>query len=184
MRVVAGQLKSRKIQTLKGDSSRPSSDKLRAAVFNSLGTYFSEGHVLDLFSGSGAMSFEAISRGFDHATLFEINSKACAIIKNNIQSLNINNQCTLICGDALTQYSKVKDKVDLVIMDPPYAYPHYEDLLTKIISSDILNLDAILLVESDSKKVLPDEILDYHLYKQKTYGGSCIRYYERVSHDE
>lgn len=184
MRIVAGQLKSRKIQTLKGDTSRPSSNKLRAAVFNSLGTYFSSGHVLDLFAGSGAMSFEALSRGFNKATLFELDRKACHNIKSNITSLNLEGNCTLICGDAMTQVSKITHKVDLVIMDPPYAYAHYVELLKKVLSCGILSDDAVLLVESDSKKELPEKILNYQIYKQKTYGGSCIRYYERVNHDE
>lgn len=184
MRIVAGEFKSRKIQTLKGDTSRPSSNKLRAAVFNSMGTYFSGGHVLDLFAGTGAMSFEAISRGFSKATLFEIDKKAFLNIKNNIKDLELENKCTLICGDAMSQFSKMNSSVDLVIMDPPYAYNHYVELLTKVISSGLLNDDAIILVESDSKKELPNLILNYEVFKQKTYGGSCIRYYERVNSDE
>ena len=184
MRIVAGHLKSRRIQTLKGDTSRPSSNKLRAAVFNSMGTYFAKGHVLDLFAGTGAMSFEALSRGFDQATLFEINNKACKNIKNNIKSLELDNECSLVCGDAMSQFQRVNDKVDLVIMDPPYAYPHYLELLTKIISSYMLNEGAVILVESDSKKELPEKILNFEVSKQKTYGGSCIRYYERMNCDE
>ena len=184
MRIVAGQLKSRKIQTLKGDTSRPSSNKLRAAVYNSMGTYFTQGHVLDLFAGTGAMSFEALSRGFEQATLFEINNKDCLNIKFNIKNLGLENQCTLICGDAMSQFQRMSEKVDLVIMDPPYAYPLYVELLTKIISSNILNDDALILVESDSKKDLPEIILNFGLSKRKIYGGSCIRYYERMNCDE
>ena len=84
MRIISGKYAKRNLFTLKSNRTRPTSDKVKESLFNSLGQFFNGGNVLDLYAGSGALGIEAVSRGCDHASLVDINHAACSIIKKNV----------------------------------------------------------------------------------------------------
>src|SRR5690625_4954895 len=89
MRVISGEFKGRRLKAVPGNSTRPTSDKIKESVFHMLGPYFSGGHCLDLFAGSGALGIEALSRGINNVHFNDRNGKAIQTIKNNLQMLNV-----------------------------------------------------------------------------------------------
>ena len=121
MRVVAGTVGGRPLKTLDGKITRPTTDKVKGAIFNMIGPYFDGGRVLDLFSGSGSLAIEAISRGMDEAVLVERNRQAQAIITENIKMTKAQNQFHLLKMDANKAIGVLKGPFDLVLLDPPYA---------------------------------------------------------------
>lgn len=177
MRIVAGSLGSRKIKSLKTNQSRPTSEKIRSAIFDHLGSSFSEGSFLDLFSGTGAMSFEAISRGFDFAVLVEKDRKAFGIIKENIKDLNLEDSTKVLNMDAKRFLKTNHEKFDLIFMDPPYNYDEIEQLLVEIDKLEILREKGYCIVETDKNVNLADNLSTLHKYQLKKYGNTLIHYY-------
>ena len=102
MRIVAGEYSSRKLETLKGDATRPTLDKVREAVFSSLGVFFAGGAVLDLYAGSGAIGLEALSRGMDQAVFVDSSREAVRVIRNNIASLKAGERSRVLCTKAVS----------------------------------------------------------------------------------
>ncbi len=178
MRIVAGEYGSRKIKTLKGKHTRPTSSKVRAAIFDHYGSYFEGGYFLDLFAGSGAMGLEALSRGFEHASFIEKDSKALRVVQENIELLQVSDKASLYRGDALSQMAKLAHRYDLIFIDPPYAYPHAEKLLKEIIALEVLAPNAYCVFETN--QVLKEEYADLKCYQYKEYGDTKVYFYQRA----
>ncbi len=133
MRVVAGDLRGRRIESPSGDATRPTTDKVREAVFNALGSLdVVEGaRVLDLFAGTGAMGIEALSRGAAHCVFVERDRQALDVLRRNISQLGIGDRSTVVAADAHAAVVQHRD-VDLVIADPPYGYSSWSQLLRDV----------------------------------------------------
>lgn len=122
-RIIAGTYGGRRIQTPKGDGTRPTSDRVREALFSSLESElggFDDLHVLDLFAGSGALGLEALSRGAEHAVLVEASAKAASVIQANVRDLGASAAVQRVKAETYTQQSR-DSAFDLVFVDPPYA---------------------------------------------------------------
>src|SRR5699024_868911 len=125
MRVVAGLHKGRKLKAVSGSTTRPKADKVKEAVFQVMGPFFSGGKVLDLFAGSGALGIEALSRGMESAFFIDKQSKAIHTIHDNLKSLSIADQAEVYRNDAfraLQLLSKRQLQFDLILLDPPYGH--------------------------------------------------------------
>ena len=146
MRIIAGKFKSRRLKTLKGDQTRPSSDRLKEAMFNQLGPYFEKGTFLDIFGGSGAVGLEALSRGMDKVTFIEKNPKAAKIIKENSKLLDVLEHITLQVGDVKRLLKTINEKYDIIFMDPPYEYQDIDTIVE--MASNHLKENGWLIVET------------------------------------
>ena len=152
MRIISGKYAKRNLFTLKSNRTRPTSDKVKESLFNSLGQFFQGGNVLDLYAGSGALGIEAVSRGCDHASLVDINHAACTIIKKNValtkeeQRFNVYNMRS---SAALKLFSENDEKFDLVFLDPPYAKEKIAKDMLQMVKSNLLNNHAIVVAETD-----------------------------------
>src|SRR5699024_8593559 len=134
-RIIAGEFKSRIIKAVPGKRTRPTSDKIKEAIFHKLGPYFSGGFCLDLFAGSGSLGIEAISRRMDYTTFVEKNNEAAKVIQHNVQQLNIGEQSEILKMDAfkaLSLLNRQHKQFDLLLLDPPYEIVSYEKLLKEI----------------------------------------------------
>lgn len=164
MRIVGGIYKRRLI-TYPDDAEhiRPTKDRVREAIFSALGD-LSNYRGLDLYSGSGAMGIEGLSRGCSFMTFVDQNKVAILTTKNNLSSLKINNAEVLFMSDvdAIEVFTKKKQKFDIVFLDPPYKLGKYEEIISLIIKNDLLNENAIIVIESDHDVLLPSSI-----YKQR-----------------
>ena len=180
MRIVGGEFSSRKIITSSGRSTRPTLDKVREAVFSSLGGLFDGGTVLDLYAGSGAVGLEALSRGYDRAIFADISKDAIRSIRENIHSLNVE-ECTEVFAmkdmKALALLSQRGMKLDLVCLDPPYALQHNHEVLTFLDEHHMLNSGARVVIESLKEETYDVDYPGLHPYKEKVYGISKITYY-------
>lgn len=180
MRIVAGKYRSIKLDTIEGTQTRPTADRIKEAVFSSIGPYFYGGRMLDCYAGSGNIGLEALSRGMDEVDAFEISDKACTCIMNNVKKLKVMDQYRLHRCDVFVHIHDLKGCYDLIYIDPPYAKQKNEQLLEKISNQELLSEDGILIVESLKEDEFKEEIGNLKCYKTAFYGITKISYYKRV----
>ena len=179
MRVVSGNYGGRPLKTLDGKTTRPTSDKVRGAIFNMIGPYFEGGRVLDLFAGSGGLSIEAVSRGMDSAVLVERDRKAQAIIRENISMTKEADKFQLLAMEANQALGQLTGTFDVVFLDPPYAKEEIMDNIQQLCQRMLLAEDVMVVCETDKAVDLPEEIADLGIWKQKVYGISKVTVYVR-----
>jgi 16S rRNA (guanine966-N2)-methyltransferase len=163
VRVVAGIARGRRLGAPKGDVTRPTSDFVREAIFNSLQSHVDlvGATVLDLFAGTGALGIEALSRGAACATFVEDHRAALTALRANLEATGMVAQATVLAGDATRLELPA---VDLAFADPPYAFTAWEPLLSRI--------DAdLVVVESDREIGLPDP---WRVLRSKRYGTTVV----------
>ena len=179
LRVVAGEFGGRPLKTLEGKTTRPTTDKVKGAIFNMIGPFFDGGRVLDLFSGSGSLAIEAISRGMSSAVLVEKDRRAQAVIQENIKMTKSEKQFQLLKMDAARALTQLTGKFDLVLLDPPYAKEQIVANITQLEEQGLLAEEVMLVCETDMAVDLPEEISNFGIWKQKTYGISKVTVYVR-----
>jgi 16S rRNA (guanine966-N2)-methyltransferase len=172
LRIVAGTARGRRIDVPPGSGTRPTSDRVREAIFNALDSLgaIDGARVLDGFAGSGALGIEALSRGAAHATFADTDAQATAVVEANLRALGL--------GDAASVATRTADRAlgsggpfDLVLLDPPYAYEGWDELLTDLLG--VLSAGAVVVIESDREVSLPP---DLRCVRTKTYGGTVVQF--------
>ena len=146
LRIIGGQFKGRILKTPKGSLTRPTQGMLRESVFNICQLQIEGGNFLDLFAGSGAMGLESISRGAAHATLVEKDRNALIAIRENIASLQIESQVSLMTCSAEVALQRLASPFDIIYIDPPYALPA-APLVEKVLGAKLLAPQGILFIE-------------------------------------
>ena len=179
LRVVAGEFGGRPLKTLEGKTTRPTTDKVKGAIFNMIGPFFDGGRVLDLFSGSGSLAIEAISRGMSSAVLVEKDRRAQVVIQENIKMTKSEKQFQLLKMDAARALTQLTGQFDLVLLDPPYAKEQIVANITQLEEQGLLSEEVMLVCETDKPVDLPEEISNFGIWKQKTYGISKVTVYVR-----
>lgn len=173
MRVIAGNYKGRTIKPVPGKYTRPTSDKVKEAIFHMMGPFFSGGKCLDLFAGSGSLGLEALSRGMEHVTFVDQQGRAIQTINDNLKTLNINTRAEVYRMDAfraLHMLAKQQSMFELILIDPPYLKVDYELLLNKLIDLKLMQANGIIYCEHGSEETLPSSIPHLTLVKQVNYG--------------
>lgn len=152
-RIVAGELRGRKLKSLppRLDGVRPSSARVRSAIFDRLQRHVRGAHVLDLFAGSGALAIEALSRGASTATLVEIQPRLVEFLRGQLAELGLDERAELWTGDAREFLAQpARRAFDLVLVDPPYAERQlYVDIASALIDGGWLAESAVLVAEHD-----------------------------------
>lgn len=175
MRIVAGELRGRRIVAPKGTATRPTTDKARQATFNALGSLnvIVDAHVVDLFAGSGALGIEALSRGATHCTFIERDRFALDALRLNIETLELSERASVIRGDGLAHVGSVGEAT-LVLADPPYEFGEWPKLL---------NCSIAALVVAESDRELTSEIagcIDWQVIRVKRYGRAYVTFIQRI----
>ena len=179
MKIVSGIYGGRPLKTLEGKTTRPTSDKVRGAIFNMIGPYFEGGRVLDLYAGSGALSIEAVSRGMSSAVLVERDRKAQAIVSENIQITKEVGKFQLLKMDAERALEQVSGEFDIIFLDPPYAKEQIVADIEKMAERELFSEDIMVVCETDKAVELPEEIACLGIWKEKIYGISKVTVYVR-----
>lgn len=179
MRVVAGEFGGRPLKTLDGKTTRPTTDKVKGAMFNMIGPFFEKGRALDLYAGSGSLAIEAISRGMELAVLVERDHKAQTIIQENIKMTKAEKCFTLLKMEASRAISQLTGQFDVVFLDPPYAKEEIVKTITELEERGLLSQEVLLVCETDKAVDLPEEISSFGIWKQKVYGISKVTVYVR-----
>ena len=179
MKIVSGIYGGRPLKTLEGKTTRPTSDKVRGAIFNMIGPYFEGGRVLDLYAGSGGLAIEAVSRGMSSAVLVERDRKAQTIVAENIQMTKDVGKFQLLKMDAERALEQVSEEFDLIFLDPPYAKEQIVADIEKMAERELFSEDVMVVCETDKAVDLPEEIACLGIWKEKIYGISKVTVYVR-----
>ena len=178
MRIISGDFRSRKIEEVKSDKTRPTTDRNREALFNILGQYFSGGEMLDLFAGSGALGIEALSRGINKAYFIDNYFLAQKTIYNNLKNLKLTDRGFVIKEDAFVFLKNTNIQFDLIIVDPPYALDKYDLILELIVTRHLIKNNGIIVFEADKKTELIQEYQNFFKYKEKIFGNTKFAFYK------
>jgi 16S rRNA (guanine966-N2)-methyltransferase len=170
MRVVAGDMRGRKIEAPPGNDTRPTTDKVREAVFNALGSLdlIRDAVVVDLYAGSGALGIEALSRGAATCTFVERDRTALRTLRANIEHLGIERRSKVVAGDALVQARGLP--ADVVLADPPYGFDSWPALLQAVTAD-------FVVAEADREVEPPD---GWRSIRAKRYGRTWVTFLERT----
>lgn len=182
MRVISGNYRGRRLKSLDGDNTRPTTDKVKESIFNMIGPYFDGGTALDLFAGSGSLAIEAVSRGMDQAVCVERNFQAMKVIKENIALTKEPEKFIMKKMDANKALPLLKEEgyqFHLVLLDPPYAKQEIEQQLLKLVDLELLTDDVIIVCETDKTVELAENIGALTRYREQNYGMTKISLYEK-----
>lgn len=159
MRIITGKAKGIRLETLEGEKTRPTSERVKEAVFSMLQFDIEGRRVLDLFAGSGQMALEAISRGAKEAILVDKAKDAVAVINKNIAKTKLTEACRVFCldwSDYIRRFSG--EKFDIIFLDPPYAAGLYAPALSALLSADMLKPTTLIVCESDSAEIFAKDV--------------------------
>jgi 16S rRNA (guanine(966)-N(2))-methyltransferase RsmD len=178
MRIVGGSLSGRVLRAPKGAATRPTSEKVREAVFNILGRSIEGAAVLDLFAGSGALGIEALSRGAAHATFVDSGKLPIQTLTANLAELGLADRATVVQADVVRHVARLAGPYQLVFVDPPYA----SDLAVRAVGAlppACLAADAQIVIEHDRRHVPPDALGSLLRTDQRRYGDTSVSFYTR-----
>lgn len=151
-----------KLDTLSGEDTRPTLDRVKEALFNIIQNYIYDAKVLDLFSGSGAIAIESISRGAKYAVSCDNSRKAIQIIKANIQKCHFEKEIELINKDYRKALEEIRNKkFDIIFLDPPYKTDFGINAIEIIMENDMLEEEGIIIFETDREDEYIDSIKEY-----------------------
>ncbi len=174
MRVVAGTVKGHRLQAPRGLETRPTSDKVREAIFSILAGSFVDEHVLDLFAGTGALGIEALSRGAAEAVFVERRPAACQIIQANLKHTHLESKARVLCVPAERALANLDQPFGLVLLDPPYAYPGLEGIMMMVGGARVLGDETVVVFEHSPRFVVAERYGGLRLWRQKVYGDTAV----------
>ncbi len=187
MRVIAGTSRGRRLTEFKGKNIRPTPDRVREALFSILQSKlgsFKGLKVLDLFSGSGSLAIEALSRGADSALLVEKDSAAGKIILENIQRCQFEERTLLLIKDVFSALKDLKDSFELIFLDPPYNKSLAERAVRLIEELEILSHNGLICAETGANEIMPEQVGAFIRDDQRRYGSVMIHFYSISSEGE
>lgn len=181
MRIIAGEMRGRQLKTVEGTQTRPTSDKVKGAIFNVLGDKVLDARVLDLFAGTGNLAIEALSRGSREAVLVEKSFDAHKVIHHNLEKIGVSYKARLLLMDAFKYINRYPSEVfNLIFLDPPYR----EGLVSKAILTlkeySYLAPFGVIVAETAKDEELNDEIYPFEIRKTGEYGDTKVWYLQRM----
>lgn len=188
IRIIAGRWRGRRLVFPAVTNLRPTGDRVRETLFNWLQPVIDGAHCLDLFAGSGALGFEASSRGAAHVTLIENHAEAAATLQQHQQTLTDTKpdgvpagELRMIHGEALSwlQQHQSAHTFDIVFLDPPFAMEGVAELTAALESSNLLAEECWIYLESAARQSVPKLPENWHCHREKSAGEVCYRLYRR-----
>ncbi len=177
MRIIAGEFKGRRLFTPKDNKIRPTTDKVKESIFSMIAPYLEDAIVVDLFSGTGNLGLEAISRGAKRCYFGDNSRDSMALTKQNIAHCKQEENSVTILGDFEFVLKKISEKADLFFLDPPYKEGLITSCFKIIAEQSLLSEEGIILAEHGTREKLADEIYGFVKLKEKTYGTITISIY-------
>lgn len=174
MRIITGEAKGKRLLTLEGDATRPTSERIKGAIFSAIQFDLENRRVLDLFAGSGQMGLEALSRGAQAATFIDSSREAMEIVKKNAKSTGFFDRSHFLVSEAANYVRKAsgREKFDLVFIDPPYASEKCAECAGLLVKHGVIIPGAIVVLESGEEHIdMGDPRLSgYEVIKSASYG--------------
>jgi 16S rRNA (guanine966-N2)-methyltransferase len=177
MRIIGGKYRSRVLATFEGDSVRPTADRVKESLFNILSLRFHGARVLDLFSGSGALGLESLSRGAREVVFNDRSKESVALLKKNMRTLKIeeNKEAKVYNLDAEVYLDFAKEPFDLIFIDPPYAMDVGVKAVEKIAKKGLLSSGGVLVFERD--RPFEGEVDGLEKYDERRYGKTVLTFF-------
>ncbi|MEE8413977.1 MAG: 16S rRNA (guanine(966)-N(2))-methyltransferase RsmD [Dehalococcoidales bacterium] len=184
MRVIAGIAKGHRLKVPKGTPTRPATDLVRGAIFSILENLTGDWEqVLDLFSGSGALGIEALSRGAGRADFVDREPKCCAIIKENLEKTKLSEQAHIYCCSVLKALSFLDKEYNIILIDPPYSDSSIGKYIEQLAASKLVGTETIVVVTHSPHLSLDSTYATLNLIKEHRHGDSCIALYRKESEE-
>jgi 16S rRNA (guanine(966)-N(2))-methyltransferase RsmD len=185
MRVIAGKYKGRKLETVKDNSVRPATDRVKGAIFNVLQSrvHWPSSKVLDLYAGSGSVGIEALSRGASNCIFVEKSRSALQYLKSNISSIGADAEANVVYGDVNMFVEGTRTKFDVVFADPPYALEALKEIPNKIFAKDIIAEDGYLIIEHPTRYEFSAGSL-WEVVVLKEYGNTSVSFFQHRKNEQ
>ena len=179
MRVISGKARGVTLMTPKGEQTRPTTDRVKEALFSIIQFDVPGARVLDLFGGTGQLGIEALSRGAKHAVFVDMREDACRLIKENLRRTKCESDATVVRSDYLQYLNRCRETFDIIILDPPYAEVFLENALKLVTEIDILQSGGIIIAERPLGKDLPWDFPGFTRSKDYKYGQILLTLYRK-----
>ena len=180
MRVIAGKVKGIQLNTPEGMLTRPTTDRVKEALFSIIQFDLPGARVLDLFGGTGQLGIEALSRGASNAVFVDSRREACQLIRSNLKKTHLEDQATVVQSDYMEYLNRCRGFFQIVLLDPPYAEVFLENAIKKITEIDILQSGGIIVAERPLGKELPWEFEGFTRSRDYKYGKIILPLYRKL----
>ena len=172
MRVISGKVRGLKLISPPGEDTRPTLDRVKEAVFSMISPFLIDAKVLDLFSGSGALGIESLSRGALNAVFVDNSNIAIKCIRSNIEAAKFDNVSTILQKDSAAFLKENKNSYDIIFLDPPYN----KELIAAVLPycANCLKDEGIILCETEKNESLPEDVSGLELVKEYRYGKAKV----------
>jgi len=180
LRIISGSLKGRRIKARAGLAVRPTTDRVREALFNILAFRVKEARFLDLYAGTGAIGLEALSRGALEVVFVEKDRRSAALLQDNLQRLGVSERAIVRAGEALptiVSLGREGRKFDLVFMDPPYDHPVVEQTLEALSRAAILEREGWVIAETSHRNPPVKLCSGFKVWRRERYGEALLSFY-------
>lgn len=178
MRVISGTARNTKLDTLSGEKTRPTIERVKEAMFSTLQFSLPGAKVLDLYAGSGQLGIEALSRGAAFAVFCDENNDAVQLVISNLKKCKLFTQSRVLCMDASSFLASCKEMFDIVLLDPPYGAGTHAQILGQVAA--VCAPGAVVLCETEEAAEVPQECGGLELVKSYRYGKVHLHRYEKV----
>lgn len=181
MRVISGKCRGTHLMAPEGMETRPTTDRIKETLFNMIAFDIPDCRFLDLFSGSGAIGIESLSRGAEKAVFVDQGEKALACIRGNLEKTKLMSNAKVMAmsvSQAINQLGKNKEQFDIIFLDPPYALEGIEQILQEIETNKLLSEEGYIILERSSNSIvkLPQDLV---LWKEKQYRTTTLSFIKR-----
>lgn len=177
MRIISGKARGTKLYTLDGENTRPTLDRVKESIFSIIQSQIEDAEILDLFSGSGAIGLEFLSRGAKNAVLCDNSKDAINIIKKNIDKTHLEDKVEIVNSDFEKCLDKISNrKFDIIYLDPPYDTNYICKAIKKILKLNLTKEESLIIIETDDETRIEQEIKDIEIdiVDKRKYGRATI----------
>lgn len=179
MRVITGTARGKRLGQLQGMDTRPTTDQVKESMFNIIQFNVEGGRVLDLFAGTGQLGIEALSRGAESCVFVDQRRDAVQLIRSNLKLCGLTDKARVVQGESLSILSTLRERFDLVFLDPPYGKGILENALNKLAEIDMLTENGIIICESSVEQVMPELPAPYQKGREYRYGKIKLTVYRK-----
>lgn len=179
--MISGKAKGRPLKAVPGMGTRPTTDKVKEAIFSMIGPYFDGGAALDLFAGTGGLGIEALSRGMERAVFIDMEPRSIEVVRENLKACGLSERAEVYrneAGRALKALAKREARFDLVFLDPPYKLKTADKLMEDMHQLGLLERRAVVLVEHGSEHRYPEAFGPFRCRRLAEYGETAVAIYD------
>ena len=174
MRVITGTARGRRLKELEGMETRPTTDRVKEGLFSALQFEIEGRKVLDLFAGTGQLGIECLSRGAASAVFVDRRADAVKLIRENLKLTELADRARVVAGDSMEFLKSLKERFDIVLLDPPYAAGLLEPAIAHLTAFDILNPHGIIVAEHPAERSLQPPAAPYRVRRAYRYGKIAV----------